>query len=213
MLHASEESELRSRESTRAHGPEVIKLPVPQTERVKTLMQALKDRQSSREFSVKKLPLHVLSNLLWTAFGVNRLQTGGLSEASTEELHEIDLYVAMASGLYLYDARNNVLEHVLTEDERIQTSLQPFVADAPVNLIYVADYARMVEAEERDRILYSAADAGFISQNVYLFCALEGLATVVRGLIDRPALTKLMKLKPSQHVILVPSVGYRAGIH
>jgi SagB-type dehydrogenase family enzyme len=212
MLHASEESELHPGESARAHRPEVIKLPVPQTGRVKTLMQALKDRQSSHEFSPRKLPLHVLSNLLWTVFGVNRLQTSAQTQ-STDELHEIDVYVAMASGLYLYDARDNVLKLVLTEDADIQTSLQPFVADAPVNLIYVADYSRMVEAEERDRILYSAADAGFISQNVYLFCALEGLATVVRGLVDRPALTKLMKLKPSQHVILVQSVGYRGGIH
>jgi SagB-type dehydrogenase family enzyme len=213
MLQASEESELRPGESARAHGPDVIKLPAPQTERVKMLMQALKDRQSAREFGPKKLPLHVLSNLLWTAFGVNRLQTGTLTAQSTDELHEIDVYVAMASGLYLYDARNNVLKHVLTEDASVQTSLQPFVADAPVNLIYVADYSRMVEAEERDRILYSAADAGFISQNVYLFCALEELATVMRGLVDRLALAKLMKLKPSQHVILVQSVGYRAEIH
>ncbi|HEV8520648.1 MAG TPA: nitroreductase family protein, partial [Burkholderiales bacterium] len=69
------------------------------------------------------------------------------------------------------------------------------------------------EAEERDRILYSAADAGFISQNVHLFCASEGLATIVRGLVDRLELAKLMKLDQSQHVILVQSVGYRAGIH
>lgn len=199
--------------STRAQGPDVIKLPAPETERGKPLMQALKDRQTSREFSDKKLRLQVLSNLLWAAFGVNRLQTGGRTAPSADEWHEMDVYVATAGGIYLYDARSNVLKPVLTEDVRIQTGLQPFVADAPVNLIYVADYSRMVEAEERDRILYSAADAGFISQNVCLFCASEGLATVVRGRVDRPALAKLMKLRPSQHVILAQSVGYPAGTH
>ena len=213
MPHAYEGSELHPGGSTRAQGPDVIKLPAPETERGKPLMQALKDRQTSREFSDKKLRLQVLSNLLWAAFGVNRLQTGGRTAPSADEWHEMDVYVATAGGIYLYDARSNVLKPVLTEDVRIQTGLQPFVADAPVNLIYVADYSRMVEAEERDRILYSAADAGFISQNVCLFCASEGLATVVRGRVDRPALAKLMKLMPSQHVILAQSVGYPAGTH
>lgn len=217
MLHAHEGSALLTplhpEGPTRAQGPDVIKLPAPDTERGKPLMQALKDRQTSREFSDKKLPLRVLSNLLWAAFGVNRIQTGGRTAPSADQWHEMDVYVAMVDGLYLYDARSNVLKHVLTEDIRIQTGLQWFVADAPINLIYVADYSRMVEAEERDRILYSAADAGFISQNVCLFCAPEGLATVVRGMVGRPALAKLMKLRPSQHVILAQSVGYPAGTH
>jgi SagB-type dehydrogenase family enzyme len=213
MLHAHEQSELHPGRSTRVQGPDVIKLPDPETECGKSLMQALKDRQTSCEFSAKELPLRVLSNLLWAAFGVNRLQTGGRTAPAANEWHEMDVYVATAGGLYLYDARNNVLKPVLTEDIRTQTGLQPFIADAPVNLIYVADYSRMVEADERDRILYSAADAGFISQNVCLFCASEELATVVRGMVDRPALAKLMKLRPSQHVILAQSVGYRAGTH
>lgn len=145
--------------------------------------------------------------------GVRResLQTGGRTAPSAHEWHEMDIYVATADGLYLYDARNHALRRILAEDIRVQTGLQSFVADAPVNLVYVADHSRMVEAEEQDRILYSAADAGFISQNVCLFCASEGLATVVRGMVARSALAKLMKLRPSQRVILAQSVGYPAG--
>jgi len=190
---------------------DIIRLPAPETGRGKPLMQALKDRQTLREFSDVKVPLRVLSNLLWAAFGVNRAQNGGRTAPSSLEWHEMDVYVATPQGLYLYDARDHALKHVLTRDIRVQTGLQPFVADAPVNLIYVADHARMVEAEEQDRILYSAADAGFISQNVCLFCASEGLATVVRAMMDRSALAKLMQLRPSQRVILAQSVGYPAG--
>lgn len=197
--------------STRASGQDIVKLPPPETEHGKPLMQALQDRHTTREFSDMKLPLYVLSNLLWAAFGVNRSQTGGRTAPSAHEWQEIEIYVATADGLYLYDARSHALKRLLTEDIRVQTGLQSFVADALVNLVYVADHSRMVEAEDTDRILYSAADAGTISQNVCLFCASEGLATVVRGMVARPALAKLMKLKPSQRVILAQSVGYPAG--
>lgn len=88
------------------------------------------------------------------------------------------------------------------------TGRQEFVKDAPVNLIYVADFSRMGTATKEDRELYSAADTGFISENVYLYCASEGLATVVRGSIDRPALAKVMKLRPDQRIILAQTVGY-----
>ena len=119
--------------------------------------------------------------------------------------------MATADGLYIYDARSHALKQILDRDVRVLTGMQSFVAHAPLNLIYVADHSRMVEAEESDRLLYSAADAGAISQNVNLFCASEGLATVVRGLVKRTALAKLLKLRPSQRVILAQSVGYPLG--
>jgi SagB-type dehydrogenase family enzyme len=187
-----------------------IMLPVPEMDPGKSLMQALRDRHTSREFREMNLPLYVLSNLLWAAFGVNRPMSRGRTAPSAHGWHEIDIYVSTADGVYLYDARNHALRRHSDEDIRAQTGLQPFVADAPITLVYVADYSRMTEATEEDRILYSAADTGFISENVYLFCASEGLATVVRGLVARSALAKLMKLRPSQHVILAQSVGYPA---
>ena len=86
--------------------------------------------------------------------------------------------------------------------------MQDFVATAPLNLVYVADLARMSSSDRTEQRFYSAIDTGFISQNVYLFCASEGLATVVRGLVDRRSLAKLMQLRPQQRVIVVQTVGY-----
>jgi SagB-type dehydrogenase family enzyme len=185
-----------------------IKLLAPQTSVGRPLMQVLKERKSSREFSSKELPLQVLSNMLWAASGVNRTDSGKRTAPSAVNWQEIDVYVATAHGLYLYDAKAHTLQPVLAEDVRAMTGLQSYVQEAPVNLIYVADQARMGERTSDEKTFYSAADTGFISQNVYLYCASEGLATVVRGLIDRPALEKAMKLRPDQKVILAQSVGY-----
>jgi nitroreductase len=101
-----------------------------------------------------------------------------------------------------------VLNPVLAEDVRALTGRQTFVKDAPMNLIYVADLARLNGSSQEDKDLYSAADVGFISENVYLICASEGLVTVVRGSIDREALATVMKLRPDQKIILTQTVGY-----
>jgi nitroreductase len=180
----------------------------PQTDGGRPLMQVLKDRSSSRSFSSEKLPPQVLSNLLWAAFGINRPDSGGRTAPSAKNAQEIDIYVAMAEGLYLYDAKTQTLNPVLAEDVRVLTGRQPFVKDAPINLIYVADLARLSGSSQEDKDLYSAAGAGFIGENVYLFCASEGLATVVRGSIDRQALAAAMKLRPDQKIILAQTVGY-----
>ena len=185
-----------------------IQLPPPQMDGGKPLMQVLKERKSQRAFSSEKLPMQTLGNLLWAAFGVNRPETGQRTAPSAMNRQEIDIYVATADGLYLYNAKGNALQPVLAKDIRAATGVQPFVKDAPVNLVYVADYARMGGQKDEDRNLYSAADTGFIAQNVYLFCASEGLATVVRGSVDRTALARAMKLRPEQRIILAQTVGY-----
>jgi len=185
-----------------------IRLPDPQISGGKPLMQALKERSSSRSFSAEKLSDQTLSNLLWAAFGVNRPDTGKRTAPSAVNWQEIDIYIATAEGLYLYDAKNNALKLTITGDIRADTGTQDYVKEAPVNLIYVADLSRMLKASKEDRERYAAADAGFISQNVYLYCASEGLATVVRGSVDRKKLTKMMKLRPGQSIILAQSVGY-----
>lgn len=187
--------------------PEPVLLPKPQTDIGRPLMQVLKDRSTARDFSPEKLPAQLLSNLLWAAFGVNRPESDKRTAPSAMNWQEIDVYVATADGLYVYDASRNQLNPVLRDDVRAQTGTQSFVKDAPVNLVYVANLAKTSgNATERD--LYVAADAGFIAQNVYLFCASERLATVVRGSIDRPALSKIMQLGPSQRIILAQTVGY-----
>lgn len=184
-----------------------IELPKPRMEGGKPLMQALKERKSSRAFSAEKIPVQVLSDLLWAAFGVNR-PDGHRTAPSASNMQEIDIYVALPEGLYLYDAKAHRLEPVIGEDLRAATGTQPFVGQAALNLVYVADYARMGKRSDEAKVFYSAADTGFIAQNVYLFCASEGLATVVRASIDREKLAARMKLRPDQRIVLAQSVGY-----
>jgi SagB-type dehydrogenase family enzyme len=189
-----------------AAGPSSIQLPNPQREGGKPLMSALNDRMSVRAFSDEKLPMQTLSNLLWAAFGINR-PDGRRTAPSAKNWQETDIYVATADGVYLYDAKKNALDPVEMKDIRAMTGMQPFVKDAAVNLVYVADYSKVNEAGPSGQLLVGA-DTGLISENVYLFCASEGLATVVRANVDRDALAKELKLRPDQKIMLAQSVGY-----
>jgi SagB-type dehydrogenase family enzyme len=170
-------------------------------------MQALSERKSSREFSGEKLPLPVLSDLLWAAFGVNRAD-GHRTAPSAMNRQTIDVYVVLPDGAYLYNAKAHRLDAVAEGDHRSVTGTQAFVGEAPVNLVYVADYGRMGNLSDSDRLLYSGAETGFISQNVYLYCASEGLATVVRASVNRDALAKALKLRPDQKITLAQTVGF-----
>jgi SagB-type dehydrogenase family enzyme len=185
-----------------------IKLLKPQTDIGKPLMQALNARQTAREFSPKLLPLQELSNLLWAAWGINRPDSGKRTAPSSMNRQEMDVYVVTAEGVYLYDAKENVLTPVVAGDIRAQTGRQSYVATAPLNLVYVADYSKMGNAPDESKRFTSGADTGFIAQNVYLYCASQGLATVVRGNIDKPALEKAMKLRSELKVVLAQTVGY-----
>ncbi len=190
-----------------AQGSEPIQLPKPETDGGKPLMQVLRERKSTREFSSEKIPLQVLSNLLWAAFGVTR-PDGERTAPSARNWQETGIYVASGDGLSLYDAKTHTLASVLKDDIRAMTGTQPYVKDAPVTFVYVADYAKAGTSPMEEKDLWSACDTGFISQNVYLYCASVGLNTVVRGLIDKPALAKVMKLRSDQKIILAQSVGY-----
>jgi SagB-type dehydrogenase family enzyme len=185
-----------------------IKLSPPNLSGGKSLMQSLQLRKSSRDFSTKKLPLGVLSNLLWAACGINRPENGRLTAPSAVNWQEIDIYVAMSEGLYLYSAKEHILKPVLNRDIRALTGKQSFVKEAPVNLIYVADLSKISRANIEEKNFYPAVDTGFISQNVYLYCASEGLATVVRGMVDKEALSKAMNLRDNQKIMLAQTVGY-----
>ena len=186
----------------------VVTLPAPQTDGGMPLMKALKNRQTTREFGDKKLTDQQISNLLWAADGINRPDLKKRTAPSAMNYQETDIYLAMHDGLFLYNAEKQQLEQVSSEDIRPKTGIQDFVATAPINLVYVADYAKMAKADESTKESYAMADAAFISENVYLFCASEGLNTGVRAWIDKENLAKAMKLKPTQHIILAQSVGY-----
>jgi Nitroreductase len=185
-----------------------IKLPPPNLNSGKSLMQSLQARKSSRDFSTKKLPVEVLSNLLWAACGINRPESGRRTAPSAVNWQEIDVYVAMADGLYLYNAKEHILKPILNRDIRALAGKQSFVKDAPVNLIYVADLSKISKANIEEKNFYSAVDTGFISQNVYLYCASEGLSTVVRAMIDKDSLSKAMNLSDNQKITLSQTVGY-----
>jgi nitroreductase len=185
-----------------------VPLPVPHMTGGKPLMQALKERQSSRSFSAKKLSVQVLSDLLWAGAGINRPDSGKRTAPSAMDRQEVDVYVVLEEGAYLYDAKSNSLKAVMKGDLRKLTGSQGFVATAPLNLAYVADMLKMKGTSPEDQVLYSAASTGFISQNVYLFCASEGLATVVRASVDRKTLAKALNFSEDKKIILVQTVGY-----
>ena len=200
---------------TFAEEPKTIQLLTPQPGSGSPLMQVLWKRKSSREFSSKPLSTEVLSNLLWAGFGINRpdgKRTAPYARAAMKnaDQQDLDIYVILSDGLYLHDAKANQLKLLAAEDLRGLAGTQPYVKEAPVNLIYVSDYAKMGDnaPKNEDKMFVSCAHAGFISENVYLYCASEGLATVVRAWIDRPALSKAMQLRPDQKIILGQTVGY-----
>ena len=184
-----------------------LPLPAPQTDGGKPLMQALHERRTIRELKPDPLPAQTLANLLWAGFGINRPESGHRTAPSAMNSQEVDIYIALASGLYAYQAKPHQLTPVLAQDLRARTSRQAFATNAPVVLIYVADLPRLAKARPERREFYAALDAGCISQNIYLYCASEGLATVVFDL-DRAPLAAAMKLRPEQQIILAQAVGY-----
>jgi SagB-type dehydrogenase family enzyme len=184
-----------------------VKLPPPQTDGGRPLMLVLKERKSTREFGPGTLSPQTLSNLLWAAFGINR-PDGRRTAPSAMNWQEVSIYVATPEGVYIYDAKGNALNPVLAGDFRAAMGTQSFVKDAAVNLAYVSDLSKTDNSASSEAEMYTAADVGFIAQNVYLYCASEGLATVVRAGIDKPALAKTLNLQPNQKIILAQSVGY-----
>ncbi len=192
-------------------GQEDVKLPPPRMDGGMPLMQALKERHSTREFAAKKLTPEVLSNLLWAADGINRQDSGKRTAPSARNWQEIDIYVLLEEGAFLYDAQGNLLKAVADRDLRKLAGVQDFVAGAPLNLVYVADTARMKGASAEDEALYEGADTAFIAQNVYLFCASEGLAVVVRASLDRKAMAEALRLPPEKKITLAQTVGYPAA--
>lgn len=184
-----------------------ISLPPPERHGGLPLMEALARRRSSRDFARAPLPLPVLSNLLWAACGMNRAE-GGRTAPSALNAQEIDVYVALPSGAYRYEATAHELHLVAASDLRSVTGYQDFVDEAPLDLVYVADHRRMGMVPVAQRESYASTAAGAIAQNVYLFAASTDLATVIRAWIDRAAIADALGLSHDQQVLLAQTVGY-----
>jgi len=194
-----------------AQETKTVQLPEPKLDQSKSLVQALKDRKTTREYSQANLPMQTLSNLLWAGWGINRADSGRRTAPSALNRQEVSLYAATPEGMYLYDPKGNALVQVVAGDIRSLTYTQPVFKDAPVDLVYVADLERMGDGEEGPKMFLAAMDTGFIAENVYLYCASEGLPTGYRVSIDKEKLAQAMKLKPSQRIMGAQSVGLPKG--
>jgi nitroreductase len=183
-----------------------IELLPPQKTGGMPLMEALAKRSTARAFATNDLSPQQISSLLWSAFGINR-PDGKRTAPSANNKQETDIYVLLKSGAYVYSAVSNKLDLVGTNDIRALGGTQEFVKDAPVTLVFVADLAKRGGNNEGARNTANI-DVGYISQNVYLFCASEGLATGARGSVDRAALGPKLQLRPDQLIVLAQSVGY-----
>lgn len=182
-------------------------LPSPSLSGGMPLMSALSSRQSLREFAPEPLPEQVLSDLLWAAGGINRHDVDGRTAPSAMNAQEVLLYVAMPQGLFLYEPKPHALALVVASDVRRVTGNQDFVDTAPLDLVYVADHRRMKRVPAAQREAYAHATAGAMAQNVYLYCASEGLATVIRAWFDREALARAMGLQADHQLLLSQTVG------
>ena len=183
-----------------------IVLPKPVTTGGKPLMQALNERATNRNIAEKPLSVEHLSNLLWAASGINR-PDGRMTAPTASNNQEIDIYVFLPAGVYLYDVKNHTLVFKLSGDHRAAAARQG--APSGVLLVYVADFGRMGRYDDTAKEFYSATDTGFVSQNVYLYCASEDLATVVLGQVNRPVVMELLNITNGK-VTLGQPVGYPA---
>ena len=189
-----------------------IQLPEPKLDSSKSLAQALKDRKTSREYDGDSLPEQTLSNLLWAAWGINRPDSGKRTAPSAVNWQETDLYVSTTQGMYLYDPKGNALIPVVPGDIRALTYTQvDRFKDAPLNLVYVADFQKMGDRKEEEKMVVAGMDTAFIAENVYLYCASENLPTCFRVSIDREKLGQALKLRPTQKIMGAQSVGLPKG--
>jgi len=183
-----------------------ISLPRPELRGGKSLMEAIQLRRTTREFGPEKLSAKELSGVLWAGFGINRPDEGRRTAPSAMNSQEVELYVALVEGLYVYDPKAHQLNPVMTGDFRGKTG-QTFSTNAAAVVIYVADLSRLTNAKPETRLFYAGIDTGAISQNVYLYCAAHDLATVVYDL-NREPLARAMELKPAQQIILAQALGH-----
>lgn len=185
-----------------------IQLPAPQKDGGMPIMKALQNRKSSRTYVAgKDLTNQQISNLLWAAYGFNR--PNKRTAPSATDAQEFTLYVFTKTGIYKWDDTKNILIQIVSGDNRAVAGKQDFVKDASLNIVFVADYNKLTKYNtDIEKSNMAHINCGYISQNVYLYCASEGLATIVRGWIDKDEIAKKLQLPAHQKVIVAQSVGF-----
>lgn len=189
-------------------------LPEPQIELSFPLMRALQMRRSVRKWSHESVTDQELSNLLWAACGITKTATNKSKSKRTvpsaSNAQVIKIYVALKNGLFLYDETCHRLQKIFSRDIRKHIGTQKMMRSAPLGLIYVADYSKMygyLAKDENRKWFVSGTETGFISQNVYLFCAAAKLSTVILGLVDRDKLHACMRLPEHEKVVYTQAIG------
>jgi len=194
---------------TVAHGQNKIELPAPSQKLDKPLMEALKERKTRRDFSEKQLLPQDLSNILWCSNGINRPESGKRTSPSAKNAQDIDIYVLTNEGAYLYGAQKHELTLIASGNHMIDAGTQPYVASAPLNLIYVSDLAKFDFMKEReDQLVAAAVDAGHCSQNVYLYGTAADLAVVTRMSVPKQKIAEILRLRPQQYIVIGQTIGY-----
>jgi hypothetical protein len=186
-----------------------VKLNAPDLNKGMTMMKAFEKRASSQDVAPGKLSIQDISDLLWAANGINRPEAGKRTAPSAMNAQDIDIYVFLAEGVYIYDAKANILKPVVAGDHRSMIKGKGF-DNAPMFLLLVSDISRFKFGEESLKIGWGNMDGGIVSENISLFCAATGMGTRPRAGMPVEELTKLLKLSPSQHLILNHPIGYLA---
>ncbi len=187
---------------------EVIQLPTPDKSGGEPLMKCLNERKSSRDYSEKALSQQQLSNLLWAAYGYNRPEDEKRTVPTSRNIQDIELYVFSAKGVFVYNAKAHELKKISGEDQRGVTGKQPFVKDAAINLVYVSDFDKHSGNDDQVKKVTASVHCGFMGQNVYLYCASEGLSSVFRAWIDPDEIAEALNLPKNKHVMYSQTVGF-----
>lgn len=187
---------------------DLIKLPEPNKDGGMPLMQAINERQSGRNFIDKDLSQQQLSDLFWAAYGINRPETGKHTIPTSRNRQDIEVYITTRDGVFLYNPEEHALIQISGQDQREKAGTQDFVKVAAVNLIYVSDFDKLGDSPDNIKTMTAASHCGFIGQNVYLYCASEGLISVFRAMIDKDKAAELLQLEGNKHIIYSQSVGY-----
>lgn len=196
--------------------PKIIKLPEPNKKRGLPVMEALAVRASVTEWSDKDLSIQDLSDLLWAANGINRPEIGKRTAPSAQNAQDVDIYVFMKDGVYLYDAKTHSLVQVVQGDHRLlffpprpQQPPSEQMTMPPIVLLLVTDISRFRFGPEELKREWGAIDVGIVSQNISIFCAAVGLGTRPRASMDREKIRALLKLKETQFPLLNHPVGHK----
>ena len=208
MVFMCGKSQSATIEATNNEEKRELHLPPAERGGGRPLMELLNERKSTREFSERALSPHILSGVLWAANGINREESGKRTAPSARDMREIDIYVITPEGAYLYLPEEHQTKLIKTGDYRKEAAgRSAFAANAPVVLVFVANAKKMEKMDAANRDLYAHLDCGYVSQNVYLYCASENLATVALGGVDKVAMSKILGLKDDK-VVLSQPVGY-----